>query len=132
MRGTVAASIAALSVPVTLTGAARPCLETLTPFQWIVSEWTYDAPDPTGRGRASIDSIVGLYLTAGGTDYSCFGSWPDAWDGWGNEGRSLIWFSCVVNRGRILDTTVSFAMDWKSATLYAAHTFVCGDGAKQG
>jgi hypothetical protein len=114
-----------------IVNAARPCPETLAPFEWTVSEWTYDAPDPTGRGRAAIDSTVGLYLVVGGVDFSCYGTWPETWEGRADDG-SLIWFSCVVNRGRMVDTTVSFAMDWKAEKLYTTHTYVCQDGARQG
>ncbi|KAK0614737.1 hypothetical protein B0T14DRAFT_606942 [Immersiella caudata] len=124
--------VAALSVLAGVVSATRPCPDPLAPFTWTMSEWTYDAPDPTGRGRAAIDSTVGLYLVVGGVDFSCIGSWPETWEGRADDGRSLIWFSCVVNRGRQVDTTVSFAMDWRAEKLYTAHTYVCTDGARQG
>ena len=124
-----------LSSPITGSLAARPCPSPASPIQWTASEWTYDAPDPTGRGRAALDSVVGLYLVVGGVDFSCFGSWPEPREGFADEeGRALVWFSCVVNRGRMVDDTVSFAVDWRNnnRTLYAAHSFVCSDGDRKG
>lgn len=115
-----------------IASAARPCLNSPPMVQWTISEWTYDAPDPTGFGRAKTDAVVGLYLTTGQTDHSCFGQWPDGWDGWADGGETLVYFSCINNRGRMDDTTLSFAMDWKTRTMHVVHTYVCSDGSRQG
>ncbi len=112
--------------------ASRSCPEPLLPIAWVISEWTYDAPDPTAPGRAATDAAVGLYLTTGRTDFSCFGSWPDGWDGWAERGETLIWYACDVNRGRKDDETVSFAMDWKTRTIHTAHAYTCSDGPRRG
>lgn len=132
----LAAAILVLLDPTGVARAARSCANATAPapVKWTVSEWTYDGPDKTARGRAAIDAAVGLYLTAGGNDYSCFGSWPESWAGRtkGAGGGSLIWFPCVLSRGRALDETVSFAVDWEDRTLHAAHMFRCADGPDQG
>ncbi|KAK5655137.1 hypothetical protein OQA88_6036 [Cercophora sp. LCS_1] len=122
-------SLTLLFIPSVL--AARPCPAS-PQVQWTISEYTYDAPDPTARGRAAINAAVGLYLSTGSAEHSCFGQWPEAWNGWSADNATLIWSSCINNRGRMDDTTVSFAMDWRTRTLHAAHTFVCSDGERKG
>ncbi|KAK0702240.1 hypothetical protein B0H67DRAFT_558546 [Lasiosphaeris hirsuta] len=107
--------------------AARSC-ESIA-FQWTVSEFTYDAPDSTAVGRGAIDAFVGLYLKTGGADYSCYGSWLDAWGGRVDRGKDLIWYHCINSKGRAVDETVSFAIDWKNRTLDAAHTYLCNGGS---
>ncbi|KAK1753589.1 hypothetical protein QBC47DRAFT_403932 [Echria macrotheca] len=111
--------------------AARSCPETPTPIQWSLSEFTYDAADPTAHGKAATNAAVGLYLTTGSNENSCYGQWPEAWDGRAKTGE-LIFFSCINNRGRMDDSTVSFGVDWKNRTIHVAHSYICADGARKG
>ncbi|KAK4196740.1 hypothetical protein QBC40DRAFT_312747 [Triangularia verruculosa] len=105
--------------------AARPCPASPSPISWQISEWTYDAPDRSMPGRAGTDSVIGLYLSTGGTTYSCFGMWPEEWKGFNKDKSALLWGTCVNIFGRPIDDTVSFAMDWERRILFASHTFAC-------
>ncbi|KAK0668060.1 hypothetical protein QBC41DRAFT_347505 [Cercophora samala] len=105
--------------------AARPCPASPPPISWQISEWTYDAPDRSLPGRAGTDSVIGLYLSTGGTTYSCFGMWPEEWKGFNQDKSALLWSTCVNIFGRPIDDTVSFAMDWERRILFASHTFGC-------
>lgn len=137
----IAASIAsALLLASAVVHAARSCPlpSPLPPVRWTLSEFSYSAPDPsTPVGRAGTDSTIGLSLINNATAFSCYGSWPAEWDGWADEGRSLISFNCVVDGpGQMLDTTVSVAVDWwkkgNTPLVYIEHTYVCADGEKKG
>ena len=119
--------------------ATRPCTgaSSTAAIKWTVSEFTYDAPDRSARGRYAVDAIVGLYLS----DYSCYAQWPEAWSGrtapegaqsGENSTQSLIWFPCINSRGRSVDETVSFALDWKTSELHVANMYICADGPNQG
>ncbi|KAK4172767.1 hypothetical protein QBC36DRAFT_337182 [Triangularia setosa] len=111
--------------------AARPCPASPSPISWQISEWTYDAPDQSLLGRAGTDSVVGLYLSAGGTTYSCFGMWPEEWKGFNQDKSALLWSTCVNIFGRPIDDTVSFAMDWERRVLFASHK-ICNENRVSG
>ncbi|KAM7219472.1 hypothetical protein V8F06_005206 [Rhypophila decipiens] len=126
-----------ISLLPTLSHAARSCTPEAnsTPIKWTISEFTYDSADksfPAGS-RTATDAVVGLYLT----DYSCYGAFNESWGGRADpESYSvdapLIWFPCVNSRGRAVDETVSFAIDWLSKELHVAHMYTCSDGDKKG
>lgn len=117
--------------------ATRTCSPSTPPTKWTVSEFTYDAPDISSLpGREAVDAVVGLYLT----DYSCYGAWNESWGGLAPQNPSLpetikaplIWFPCVNSRGRAVDETVSFAVDWPARELHVAHMYTCSDGDEKG
>ena len=101
-------------------------------YQWTVNDWRYDGPDPKQKDTTA---IVRTTLTPGGTRtlFTCFSQWPDAWGGLSENGTALVWNDCVwTGPGDTSDVTVSFAMDWKTRTVYVSHTFVCSDAARRG
>ncbi|KAM7182784.1 hypothetical protein V8F20_012841 [Naviculisporaceae sp. PSN 640] len=117
--------------------AARSCTPTAnaTPIRWTLSEFTYDSPDETARpgSRDATDAVVSLYLS----DYSCFGAFNASWGGRTDPenysvAAPLVWFPCVNSRGRSVDETVSFAIDWPKKELHVAHMYTCSDGDKKG
>lgn len=129
--------IAALSLLSGLSLAARSCAPTANsaPIRWTISEFTYDSPDESARpgSRDATDAVVSLYLT----DYSCYGAFNASSGGRTDpENYSvpapLIWFACVNSRGRSVDETVSFAIDWPKKELHVAHMYTCSDGDKKG
>ncbi|KAK3322743.1 hypothetical protein B0H66DRAFT_555135 [Apodospora peruviana] len=123
-------TFAFLLLPGFLVSASRPCNSPNTPIKWTLGEFTYDAPDKT-----SPDTVVGLYLTTStGTDYSCYGAWrPESSAGFlESSNTTIIWFPCVNSKGRAIDRTVSFAMDWRRKVLRAAHMFDCSNGVSDG
>ncbi|KAM7186245.1 hypothetical protein V8F33_011943 [Rhypophila sp. PSN 637] len=126
-----------ISLLPTLSHAARFCSPEAnsTPIKWTISEFTYDSADKSfhAGSRSATDAVVGLYLT----DYSCYGAFNESWGGRADpESYSvdapLIWFPCVNSRGRAVDETVSFAIDWPSKELHVAHMYTCSDGDKKG
>ncbi|KAH8879371.1 hypothetical protein GQ53DRAFT_705965 [Thozetella sp. PMI_491] len=67
------------------------------------------------------------------TFFTCFAQWPEAWGGRIDGNGSLVWNDCTwTGPSDTNDLIVSFAMDWKSRTVAAAHTYACSETARQG
>lgn len=130
MRYDLLATIAALVLS-SWAGAARVCGSntTTSTYQWRVSDARYDSADPSdsgGPGTVAVSIVPnnGSY----GVFFECVAAWPDAWKGWHDGGDNIIWSDCIwAGNGFTDDTTVSFAMDWASRTMYVSHTFACSD-----
>jgi hypothetical protein len=104
--------------------AARSCDNATGTFQTRLGDVRYDGPDPSkANGLATIAASL---QGSGQPLYECVGQWPEAWAGWYQGGSNLIWSDCIfTGAGNRPDDTVSFAVDWKSKTMYLAHTFAC-------
>jgi hypothetical protein len=108
--------------------AARPCDSTDGgTFQYPLGDVRYDGPDPAQDNNLS--TIAATLRGSTGTPlYECVGQWPEAWAGWYEGGSSPIWADCIyTGAGLGPDNTVSFAVDWKTKTMYLAHGFTCSD-----
>ncbi|OIW34164.1 hypothetical protein CONLIGDRAFT_659839 [Coniochaeta ligniaria NRRL 30616] len=110
--------------------AARVCgsLNSTSPrnYQYNLLELRWDSADPSKQDQfatisASLsDSTYPLY--------ECNVEWPESWAGWYMGGTNIIWSDCIwTGAGAGKDKTVSFAVDWKSKTMYLSHTFACSD-----
>lgn len=110
--------------------AARSCDGATGTFQYRLGDVRYDGPDPNkANGLATI--AASLQSSSQTPLYECVGQWPEAWAGWYQSGSNLVWSDCIFTGAGVgPDETVSFAVDWKSKTLYLAHTFACS--GKQG
>jgi hypothetical protein len=111
--------------------AARSCdSATSGSFQTRLGDVRYDSPDPSKANGLS--TIAASLQSSGGTPlYECVAQWPEAWAGRYEGGSNLIWADCIfTGAGTGQDDTVSFAVDWKSKTMYLAQTFTCSN--KQG
>lgn len=135
MRDGLASLVVATAAAVVLSPsgayAARSCDgSTAASFQYRLGDVRYDSPDPSkANGLATI--AASLQSTSQTPLYECVGQWPESWAGWYDGGSSLIWGDCIwTGAGAGQDETVSFAVDWKSKTMYLAHTFACSN--KQG
>ncbi|KAK4150821.1 hypothetical protein C8A00DRAFT_17694 [Chaetomidium leptoderma] len=107
--------------------AARQCAGSSGGFQHHLGDVRYDSPDPNKVNGLS--TIAASLLSGGRTPlYECVGQWPEEWQGWYEGGSNLIWADCIyTGAGLGDDETVSFAVDWKSKTMYLSHTFACSD-----
>ncbi|KAK4236572.1 hypothetical protein C8A03DRAFT_35511 [Achaetomium macrosporum] len=105
--------------------AARPCAGSSGgSFKYRLGDVRYDSPDPSkADGRSTIAASLGQTPL-----HECVAQWPESWAGWYEGGSNLIWADCIfTGAGLTQDETVSFAVDWKSKTMYLAHTFACSD-----
>jgi hypothetical protein len=133
----LAIALTALAIFTPLTHADRPCSSntSVTPsYTWRITDLRYDGMTNTSD-LATL--AVSLYGDNGYTLFECVSQWPAAWGGWyrdsdtsagGNASRSIIWSDCTwTGNGPRNDTTVSFAADWRSHTMYLSHTWECAD-----
>ncbi|KAB5518074.1 hypothetical protein GE09DRAFT_978613 [Coniochaeta sp. 2T2.1] len=112
--------------------ASRPCgsLNNTSSrnFVYNLLELRWDSADPNAKDKfATISAQLsdGMYPL-----YECNAEWPESWAGWYLGGSNIIWSDCIwtgASAGK--DKTVSFAVDWKSKTMYLSHTFACSDRA---
>ena len=126
----VAATAATVLLPA-VAHAARSCdSSTAGSFQYRLGDVRYDSPDSNADNGLS--TIAASLQSSSQTPlYECVGQWPEEWAGRYEGGSSLIWGDCIwTGAGSGQDDTVSFAVDWKSKTMYLAHTFACSN--KQG
>src|SRR5512142_985252 len=108
--------------------AARNCgAATASPtYRWSVRDFRYDP-----GGSPDADSTVSVVLSPGTNLHSCLGSWPES--SGGLSGGHLIWNDCIwTGPSDTQEYTVSFSVDWKNKTGYAAHTYKCSDTARRG
>ncbi|GAB1312826.1 Ig-like domain-containing protein [Madurella fahalii] len=105
--------------------AARPCGGAGS-YQYPMGDVRYDSPDPNkGNGLATIAASLGRSPL-----YECVAQWPESWAGWYEGGTNLIWADCIwTGAGLGQDESVSFAVDWKTKTMYLSHVFDCSDQA---
>lgn len=110
--------------------AARACgsLNSTSPrsYQYKMLELRWDSADPSAQDQfATISASLG----DGNTPlYECNAEWPESWAGWFMGGSNIIWSDCIwTGAGSGKDKTVSFAVDWRSKTMYLSHTFACSD-----
>ncbi|KAI1424332.1 hypothetical protein F5Y12DRAFT_715478 [Xylaria sp. FL1777] len=96
-------------------------------YLWRVSDARFDGADPSiSDGKA----VVAVSIIPNGTNtfFECVAEWPESWAGWSAADGNIIWSDCIWSgAGPTLDTTVSFALDWKTHTMYFSHTFSCSD-----
>lgn len=128
MRNNLVSCALATAVAVLLPAgahAARPCSGTGS-FQYPMGDVRYDGPDPSkGNDIATIAASLGRSPL-----YECVAQWPESWAGWHESegGSRLIWADCIwTGAGLGQDESVSFAVDWKTKTMYLAHVFDCSD-----
>ncbi|KAI0599617.1 hypothetical protein F4775DRAFT_119142 [Biscogniauxia sp. FL1348] len=114
--------------------ASRECggstTESLT-YLWRVGDARYDGAD---LGQNNEQATLAISIMPGNSTYAtffeCVAEWPEPWAGWYEDG-SIIWSDCIwAGNGPTYDTTVSFAVDWKTREMSISHTFDCSD--KQG
>ena len=106
--------------------AARACANGTYAIR--VGDVRYDSADK----RTQFATIALALSYNGGTPiYECNAQWPETWAGWYNGGSNIVWGDCIwTGAGSGSDTSIAFAVDWKTTTLYLSHTFACSD--KQG
>ncbi|KAL2264537.1 hypothetical protein VTJ83DRAFT_7047 [Remersonia thermophila] len=109
------------------TWAARPCTSGPGSFEHVLRDVRYDGPDPSkGNGLATM--AAGLQTSTGTTIFKCVAQWPEGWAGWFEGGSRPVWADCVsTGAPGAPDDVVSFAVDWKTKTIYLAQTFACSD-----
>ncbi|KAI1486188.1 hypothetical protein F5X96DRAFT_261195 [Biscogniauxia mediterranea] len=114
--------------------ASRECGDSTTEpstYLWRVGDARYDGADPSqGNEKATLAVSIVPGNSTYATFFECVAEWPEPWAGWYEDG-SIIWSDCIwAGNGPTYDTTVSFAVDWKTREMYISHTFDCSD--KQG
>lgn len=107
--------------------ASRPCSDPSETFQYRLGDVRYDGPDPSkDNGLSTI--AASLQSSTQTPLYECVAQWPEEWAGWYEGGNNPVWGDCIwTGAGAGQDDTVSFAVDWKTKTLYVALTFSCSD-----
>jgi hypothetical protein len=107
--------------------AARACGGSNGTFAIRLGDVRYDGPDPSKNNGISTFAAT-LQSNGGSPLHECVGQWPEAWAGWFEGGSNPIWGDCIyTGAGLSPDETVSFALDWKTKTMFVAHTFACSD-----
>ncbi|KAI1300608.1 hypothetical protein F5Y03DRAFT_397085 [Xylaria venustula] len=111
-----------------LTTADRACSSSgSSSYLWRVSDARFDGGDPSIANAKAVIAVSIIPNTTN-TFFECVAEWPDSWAGWSPVDNNIIWSDCIWSgAGPTLDTTVSFALDWKSRTMYLSHTFACSD-----
>ncbi|KAI5918440.1 hypothetical protein F4810DRAFT_715433 [Camillea tinctor] len=111
--------------------ASRACVDSSrgsSTYLWRVSDARYDGADPNqvnGLSTIAISIVPGNSSYA--TFFECVSEWPESWAGWYEDGN-IIWSDCIwAGNGPTYDTTISFAVDWKTHEMYISHTFECSD-----
>src|SRR3569833_488939 len=104
---------------------------TPTNGQWSVTDLRFDGADPRKKDNISTLSVALLPATPQ-TRFSCYGQWPESWEGYFQGNGPLIWVDCLwTGPGAKADLTVSFGMDLKAQTAYIAHTYNCDDAGRR-
>ncbi|KAI0813602.1 hypothetical protein GGR55DRAFT_635045 [Xylaria sp. FL0064] len=108
--------------------ADRACSSTASSsYLWRVSDARFDGADPSITDAKAVVAVSIIPNTTN-TFFECVAEWPESWAGWSPVDGNIIWSDCIWSgAGPTLDTTVSFALDWKNRTMYLSHTFACSD-----
>ncbi|KAL1838406.1 hypothetical protein VTJ49DRAFT_2690 [Mycothermus thermophilus] len=126
LQSLVLVTIAALLLP-SGAWAARPCTGETVNFEYRLGDVRYDGPDPSkNNGLATI--AASLQTSTGTPVFECVAQWPEQWAGWFEGDNKPVWADCIfTGAADAQDDTVSFAVDWKTKTIYLVHTFGCSD-----
>ncbi|KAI0432747.1 hypothetical protein F5Y09DRAFT_353053 [Xylaria sp. FL1042] len=111
-----------------LATADRACSSSASSsYVWRVSDARFDGADPSISDAKAVVAVSIIPNTTN-TFFECVAEWPESWAGWSPVDGNIIWSDCIWSgAGPTLDTTVSFALDWKNRTMYLSHTFSCSD-----
>lgn len=113
--------------------AARTCSNetTAATVQWRQGDVSFDGAEPNSKtGFATI--AISVQPEGRGAVYECVAQWPESWQGYVADSSAPLWSDCVwTGSGPTLDTTTSFAVDWKTKTLYFSHSYGCSSAEGQ-